>query len=357
MFKPKTANIYLEWSEFSVLAVKTTSFTHPLTVEAIKELPLSEVDRLEDFVREFLGLKKGQYAIGRCGIYPASRFVRRSTLDNPLKTKDPAFLPDHLQQQFNIDVSTNLAAVLNAKGGAEYDVSKGLQKEILFAGAPIAEVREIQDALVAASIVPDRLEISTVSSMGGLINYCRFTNISEPVLFLDLGYASSHVMIINGDDIDVARAIPSGINSMFPIVQAELGLKDEDSAQKLFSANTFDFTEMAPTLLKRLLRELQATSGFYEVQTGQTITHLFLGTLPRNYSWIGESLARSLGVSLLELRYVDWVEALNIQVPEEIELTSLDSRWFSVFSLMGDYDEVRSPDRDPLLTADEKEAE
>lgn len=355
MFKPKTANLFLEWSEYSILAAKTASFAAPLSIEAVSELPIADKDQLEDFVRDFLGIKKGQYAIARCGVHPENRFIRRASLDNPAKARDPAFLPDFLQQQFKIDVGTHLAAVLNAKGGAEFDASKGQQKEILFAGAPSEEIRGIQDELVAAAIVPDRLELSTLASIGGLMDYCRFSGISEPLLYLDLGYESSHVMIINGSEIDVARPIPGGISSMFPIVQSELGLKDEESAQKLFNANTFDFTEMAPTLLKRLLRELQATSGFYEVQTGQTITHLFLGTLPRNFSWIGESLARSLGVSLLDLRYVDWVESLNIQVPEEIELSSLDSRWFSIFSLMGNFDEARSPERDVPVTVDEKE--
>lgn len=357
MFKPKTANIFLDWSEYSILAAKTVSFAEPLTVEALNELPIADKDQLDDFVRELLGTKKGQYAIGRCGIHPTNRFIRRCSLENPNKARDPVFLPDYLQQQFKIDVGTNRVAVLNAKGGAEFDVGKGQQKEILFAGAPNEEVRAIQDDLVAASVVPERLEISALATIGGLMDYCRFSGMTEPMLYLDLGYESSHVMIINGADLDVARPIPGGVSSMFPLVQAELGLKDEESAQKLFHANTFDFTEMAPTLLKRLLRELQATSGFYEVQTGQTITHLFLGTLPRNLSWIGESLARSLGVSLLDLRYVDWVESLNINVPEEIELSSLDARWFNIFSLMGNFDEVRNPDRDVPVTVDEKEVQ
>ncbi len=355
MFKPKTANFFLELSEYSILAAKTTSFVEPLTVEALRELPISDKDQLEEFVRELLGIKKGQYAIGRCGIHPKDRFIRRATLDNPGKVRDPSFLPDYLQQQFKIDAGKNLVAVLNPKGGAEFDASRGQQKELLFAGAPLTEIRAIQDDLVAASVVPDRLELSTLASIGGLMDYCEFAKLTEPLLYLDLGYDSSHVMILNGSEIDVARPIPGGISTMFPLVQSELGLKDEESAQKLFYANTFDFTEMAPTLLKRLLRELQATSGFYEVQTGQTITHLFLGTQPRNFSWIGESLARSLGVSLLDIRYVDWVESLNINVPEEIELSSLDSRWFNLFSLMGNFDNVRAPDRESAVTVDEKE--
>ena len=67
---------------------------------------------------------------------------------------------------------------------------------------------------------------------------------------------------------------------MFPVIQAELGLKDEDSARKLFYSNTFDFTEMGPSLLRKLLKELQASTGFYEVQTGQTIGQLYLALLP-----------------------------------------------------------------------------
>ncbi len=83
------------------------------------------------------------------------------------------------------------------------------------------------------------------------------------------------MFIFGNEQVDICRPIPYGLNSMFPTVQSELGLKDEDSARKLFFSNTFDFTELGPSLLKKMLKELQASTGFYEVQTGQTIGQIF----------------------------------------------------------------------------------
>ena len=77
------------------------------------------------------------------------------------------------------------------------------------------------------------------------------------------------------------RPIPQGLESMIPVVQKELGLKDEESAKKLFYSNTFDFTSMGNALIKKLLKELQSSIGFYEVQTGQSVGLLHGTQLPQ----------------------------------------------------------------------------
>ncbi|WP_309385532.1 hypothetical protein [Cerasicoccus frondis] len=135
----------------------------------------------------------------------------------------------------------------------------------------------------------------------------------------------------------MARPVPYGLRSMYPIVQKELGLKDEESAQKLFGSSTFDFAEMGQVLLKKLMKELQASTGFYEVQTGQTIGNIFLGLAPDNLSWIGTTLSKSLGVHVLKPDYESWLEHQGIKVASGVDLGSLGPRWFGLFSLMGDY--------------------
>ena len=186
-------------------------------------------------------------------------------------------------------------------------------------------------------IYPERVELSTLALLGGLISYSEIKERIAPTLFLEISSDSAQVLIYQGNHLDVARPIPYGLNSMYPIIQRELGLKDESSARKLFSSNTFDFTEMGGLLLKKLLKELQASTGFYEVQTGQTIGEIFLSALPDNLSWIGSTLSRILGVDVLVPEYSDWFSAHSIEWQDQADLLSLGSRWFGLFSLMGKY--------------------
>ncbi len=78
---------------------------------------------------------------------------------------------------------------------------------------------------------------------------------------------------------------------MIPVVQKELGLKDEESARKLFYSNTFDFTGMGGTLVKKLLKELQSLIGFMKCRPGQSIGQVFCTQLPANLGWLGLTMA------------------------------------------------------------------
>jgi hypothetical protein len=330
--------LYLEISEYSVLAARTSGLEPPLVIEEVREIPAGPVDDLAVMVSEMMSLTAGQYAHSVVGVHPAGRFVRRSTMDNPAKAKDPAFLADYVQSQFQVDPTKNVIAVLNAESGQFATADTGYTKELIFAGAPLEEIKARQQFAVQAGIYPERLELGSIATIAGLGSYLAAEEIKSPTLLLEITQETSQVFILRGNQLDLARPIPQGLNSMFPIVQQELGLKDEESARKLFYSNTFDFTEMGPTLLKKILKELQSSTGFYEVQTGQTIGQIHLSLLPKNMAWMSGLLARSLGIDTLKPEFPEWLRGLGIEAAPGCELAALDSRWLGVFGLMGKFD-------------------
>jgi hypothetical protein len=121
---------------------------------------------------------------------------------------------------------------------------------------------------------------------------------------------------------------------MVPVVQSELGLKDAESARKLFLSNAFDFTGMGRSLVKKLLKELQSSIGFYEVQTGQSVGQVLCTSIPPKLSWLGGAVASALGVSTLAVDLVPWLRSRNITIAEQVSLTDIDARWIGLFSLM-----------------------
>jgi hypothetical protein len=259
-------------------------------------------------------------------------------MENPAKAKDPAFLAEFVNSQFQIDPTKNVVAVMNSESGQFATAETGYTKELIFAGAPLEDIKSRQQFAVQGGIYPERLELGSVATIAGLGSYLASEDIKSPTLLLEITQETSQVFILRGTQLDLARPIPHGLNSMYPIVQQELGLKDEESARKLFYSNTFDFTEMGPTLLKKILKELQSSTGFYEVQTGQTIGQIHLSLVPKNLAWMSGLLARSLGIDSLKPEFPDWLRGLGVEAAPGCELAALDSRWLGVFGLMGKYD-------------------
>jgi hypothetical protein len=154
---------------------------------------------------------------------------------------------------------------------------------------------------------------------------------------MELTSDSANIFILNNGQVDVARPVPFGLNSIYPLLQRELGLKDEVSARKLFFSNNFDFAEMGPKLLRRMTKELQATTGFYEVQTGLTIEHVCISLLPKNLSWVSKTVSDSLGLEVFKPNLEAWLESLDVKLGDGVDVSTVGVRWIALFSLMGNF--------------------
>jgi hypothetical protein len=340
MLNSKTKGLFIDISEFSILAARTSGYKLPMVIEEIAEFPITsdrDPDEIRDFFETLVDFKGAGYFVSRCGVYPDDRFVRYFESDNPGKLKDPNFLTEKLQSDFGINPDKSRISVLDARNGSDYDLEKGNGRRLIFCGASVDAFSEVQEGLLEMGIYPERLELSSVTTLGGVSDYARFTGTDSPVLFLELTSKSANIFILNRGQLEVARPVPFGLDSIYPLLQRELGLKDEDSARKLFFSNTFDFAEMGPKLLRKMTKELQASTGFYEVQTGQTIGHVFLSVLPSNLNWVGNTISDTLGVDILQPSVEGWLESLKIKIGDEVEVLNLGSRWMGLFSLMGEF--------------------
>lgn len=340
MLKKKTKGLYLDVSEFSILAARTSGYKLPMVIEELSEIPLKDgqdATEIRAQIEELVDFHGAEYFVTRCGVYPASRFVRFFEAETVNKAKDSNFLTEVLKTQMSIDPEKNTVSILDARNGSDFDFEKALTKKLVFCGAQVDDFQSAQDHLLAYGIYPERLYLSTVTTLGGVCDYARFTGLQTPLLCLELTSTSANIFIQSKGQVDVTRPVAFGLDSIYPMLQRELGLKDENSARKLFYSNTFDFAEMGPKLLRRLIKELQASTGFYEVQTGQTIDRVMLSVLPKNLSWIAQTISDSLGVEILRPDLESWLESLDIKLADTVDVSSLGSGWFGLFSLMGEF--------------------
>lgn len=351
MLKPKTKGLFIDFSEYSVLAARTSGYKLPMVIEQIAELSLKadqDPKEVEDFFHELVNFRGASYFVSRCGVYPDQRFVRYYEAESASKVRDLAFLKSTLNSEFKIDVGNSDIAILDARDGADLEIEKASTRRLLFCGAPNESFLAEQKRLLGFGIYPERLELSSITTLGGVSDYARFSNITTPILCFELTARCANIFILNRGQVDVARPVPFGLDSIYPLLQRELGLKDADSARKLFFSNTFDFAEMGPKLLRRITKELQATTGFYEVQTGLTISHAFLSVLPKNLNWISRTIADSLALEILKPSLESWLESLRIKLGDGVEVVSLGARWMGLFSLMGEFHLREEVEREPV---------
>ncbi|MFH1499718.1 MAG: hypothetical protein ABII82_18050 [Verrucomicrobiota bacterium] len=334
LFPAKTKGFYFEQNEFGVTFARTSAPGGAMVVEDIRECGVGDAQALAAICADYRP-KKGAsaYLMATCGVSPETRVVRRATLD-PKKVREEGYLNELVNSQFRIDAANYTMALLNAGNGQEYDMGRASQKDVIFCGLPAADIIAIQEGLLADGLYPDRLEIGSIAALGAVIDYTGFHQLSSPTLVLEIGTESTHSYIVSPDGIEASRPIQQGLNAMVPVVQKELGLKDEESARKLFLSNTFDFTGMAPVLVKKLLKELQSSIGFYEVQTGQSIGQLVCTVLPQKLVWLEAAIAAQLGVGVLKPDFAPWLQARQITLADTAPTGVLTSRSFALLGLM-----------------------
>lgn len=337
LFSAKLKGYFVERSAHSVRLARTSSLASPMVVEEVRECAAGDAEALAEAIRQLQPKKSPSgYLHACCGVYSPKRLVRRATLEVK-RIKDPAYFNEILTQQFRIEPEKFTTVVLNANDGGDFDLNRPMpQKEVIFGAMPSDEIVEIQDSLLAENIYPERLELASLSTLGALVDYLAQNGNKTPTLVLEVGPDVTHSHIVTSAGVEASRPIPQGYESMVPIVQKELGLKDEESARKLFFSNTFDFTGMGPTLIKRLLKELQSSIGFYEVQTGQSVGQLITYLLPSKLTWLEGTIASALAVESLKLDLGPWLDARKITLAEPVQ-QAVDAQWLGLFSLMAQY--------------------
>lgn len=333
LFASKSQGLFIDLSEDGLLLARTQTDVGSLLVHEVAEAPVGDAAAITELLSRFLPKKGSNYLQAVCGVYPSRRLVRRATLE-PKRVGEPGYLNEVVSTQFRVDPEQYTLALINAADGLEFDAAKGT-KDVLFCGLPAEDVIEVQDKLLADKIYPERVELGTVATLGGLADYLRGEEGGgAATLMLELGMDVTHSFIVTPDGVEASRPIPQGLSAMVPVVQKELGLRDEESARKLFFSNTFDFTGMGPALIKKLLKELQSSIGFYEVQTGQSIGRVICTRLPPKLAWLESSIATQLAVTPLRLDLPRWLAARQIKLGDGVAANALTPRWFSLFCLM-----------------------
>jgi len=337
-FSKKNKGYFVELNDHSVLFARTSAPVAPFVIEDMRECAPNDASELAAIIGQ-LQPKKGPsgYLHAAVGVYPARRLIRRQTIETK-RVRENGYLSEICAQQFRIEQDKYVIALLNATDGLDFENGRAAQKDVIFCGMPIEDANSIQGSLLGSGIYPERIELGSVATLGGVVDWLAHDKSKASTLVLEIGADAVSSFIVTANGVEASRPITQGVDAMVPIVQKELGLKDEESARKLFYSNTFDFTGMGSVLVKRLLKELQSSIGFYEVQTGQSVGQLLCTQLSPKLQWLDGVIASALGITSVRPDFQSWLQAHQITLPENFAAHAQDARWFGLLALMAQYD-------------------
>ena len=340
MLSSKTKGLFAEVSQLRVIVAQTSAPKPPFVIEKISEVPLEKgAEAIKEMTLGFGG-KSAKFISCDTAVYPQSRFFVRHSVDSPAKLKEAGFVEDLVRNQLNIDLNANTATILNAADGMPLDPSRptASQKELVVCGATVQDIRASQEKVLSFGIYPERMEIGSLSVVGALSDIARSSGFKRPILLVEADMAVTRLYIVTPERVDLCKTVPVGFDSMLPVLASELGVKDEQSARSMLYSNTFDFTEVGPTLLGRMLKEIRSCTGFYEVQTGQSFGGIFIHLLPSGLEWVRACLSKALGIEPMKIELAQWLQSRGVTVAEGVPLDAHARQYLGLFGLMLDFE-------------------
>jgi hypothetical protein len=328
------AGFFVEVTEQAIRLARTSARKAPLVIEDVRECAPGDAAALAEAMRKLQPKKSASgFLHASVGIYPSGRLVRKHPIELK-RLREANYINEIFTQQLRIEQDKYTTAMLHACDGTDYDLDKATKRDVLFCGLPTAEILTLQETLLQSGIFPERLELGSLATLGGLVDFLGFSRTDSTILLVEVCNDQAHLFLVSAGGVDSSRLSPLGLTSLFPTVQKELGLKDEEAARKLFYSGSFDFSHMAPALVKKLKVEIDSFIGFFEVQTGRSVGQVIVTQLPASLQCFAPALAEDLSLPVPAFDPLPWLAHREITIPPTLTEVLRDSKWLGLCSLM-----------------------
>ncbi|OHE80337.1 MAG: hypothetical protein A3G75_02825 [Verrucomicrobia bacterium RIFCSPLOWO2_12_FULL_64_8] len=326
----------------------------PVHVDRVVELPVDNWKAVEREIQSLFVEHTG-YVPGICSVFSPTRMLQREEL-NPRKINERDYLAGFLADQYKIDLEKWRVAFVDPHDGSTYEIQKSLPKEVLVLGEAADELQSAQRRFLGLGVLPHRLEIATLPTLGGVLSYQNMIGDSQPAAVVEIDPARTRLYILGKNGVHTPAPIEYGFDALVEHARKELSGEymitrppismvpaaltagqdtPQDSATvraRLLAADG-EVTARATRLLRPLVRNLKPLIDFFETQTGQRVNDLYCAFLPPGLSWLTRTLAASLQMQVLAVDCPAWLSAQGVTTNEDVS-ANLGPHWLSLFSLI-----------------------
>ena len=249
---------------------------------------------------------------------PTSQFLYRTKIEAKMRNQGVRALIPLLKERFNIDLTQNKVAVLDAENGIEVkENTQVLPENLCIIGAQINELKIIQNELLENKFFPKKLCLSSLLVSEAIANYQKISHVEKPVLIVDFSSQRSCIYIVNKKQILAAYPPTHGFKNIVTLGRKECNLPDDVTTLKHLSSTIKHEPEQQEVLLQRFVTDIKSYINFFEVQVGLSIEDFFITGLQEGLEWIEESTAKALDIPILKIDYNEWIKSNNIVLPKE----------------------------------------
>lgn len=227
---------------------------------------------------------------------------------------------------------------------------------MLILGETTEELQAVQRRFLDLGVLPHRLEIASLPTLGGVLNYQSAIGGSQPVAIVEIDFARTRLFILGKGGVHTPAPIEYGFDALVEHARKELNneyavtrppmammptplgagsesVVDNATARARLLAGDSEVTARGPRLLRSLVRNLKPLIDFFETQTGQRVNDLYCTFLPPNLAWLGRTMAASLQMQVLAVDCPSWLKVQGITINDDVS-ARLGPHWLSLLSLV-----------------------
>lgn len=329
----KKRSVFADLSDHRLAVAVASGSPGNLKVERAGEIHLSGNENRRDLIEPLLGKTDGYV-----GVFAAASPLRQTLAphlpDNPQKLRQPGAITDLFKEVSSLDPGSSLWYCLDGQSGLPFLPDGSASRRLLFCGAPLGHIQEAQNRMVEWGLVPLSLELSALATLSVLLPALHSREDDTRVLSMHPGKKQTLALIVSADGVESGRLIPTGTASILPRLMKELGIADEGAAERMLASRTLDFQDIGDTLLQDMIRELNAFSGSFEIETGQTLTHSLTSGFPNHASWINQNLSASQGLKEWSMDFDPLFSSLGAEIDDANFKALSTSTWMTLLGLM-----------------------
>jgi len=325
--------IFADLSDHRLAVAVATGSPSDLKVQRAGEINLSGHESHRDLLEPLIGRIDG-HAGAFASTSPLGQRIVPYAPDNIQKVRQPGAVPKFFQENTSLDPAQSVWFCLDESTGLPFIPDGPIARRFLFCGVPRANIHASQDRLVAWGLVPLSLELSSLATLSILLPALKSRADETRVLFVDMGKTQTLAMVVSANGVETSRLMPTGISAILPRLMKELGIRDEAAAERMLASRTLDFQDIGESLLQDLIRELNAFSGSFEIETGQTLTHGLTIGFPTHAAWIGQNLSASQNLKEWTMDLDPVFSDLGMEVDDENCNALSPTTWMTLLGLM-----------------------
>lgn len=184
--------------------------------------------------------------------------------------------------------------------------------------APTSSLEAAAEAVRDRQIEPVRVESGILSRIAAAATAVRHAG-SNPVVLWNLGLENSQLFLVTARGVEGVAPCTTGLDSLFTIVQAALGLKLRGAAARLFFNDTYDFSDAGPRIAAELAPSLK--TALSTLPSAVATASFSCASFTGKQAWFSAEIARSVGLTPWTPDVARIVSHLQLRLPADTAVT------------------------------------